>query len=587
MKKSLLLGCIILVSSFFPHLDGAEPFSLRPSRRPLAILHLTRADDLKELLQTPAAELLPGKEDWRLRPPGLAPLSLQGEFFQRLAQEGGEDVWYGQLDPGHAAITWVWPVDASLPVAERLRLALGVEPEGLYCVAVATGRDQERLWLASDRSTFSVLSAQGDPLLLTLPLDQPGLAVWLDPLPLAGIAALVSGVDIRRNLALLGFDLPSAVQARFTSDGTDLGLSLRLEGLYRSPVSLPPLALPLSAPAPEGGRGEADLGLTLVAGEEAGSIIPPPLPLPPGLSSPGLSLARLTLGLDLGSSFPGLAGNVELADGPAARRFGRRLGEWLLFLAADPGLGVGVEGLGTGEGEGGLAVDLGGLVGRFGPLEETTPNGGGRLAFRLHSARTTPPPAFSPWPAQLAGEVGRGAFRWRLEWDIALSPAARGFFPSLPAPLLFLLAKPEVGSLTLGGGDLRLETPRGVALALALAFWERAREEINRPGFSTRAAARRLGRFLDDWRESRFGVEAKPPGAGRALPAGVVGGYRFQLVEQPEWRLLALPVTAGRPELSLDARGKLESRSGGGAWQPFFTYREEAVAWAEVFFPVR
>jgi hypothetical protein len=134
---------------------------------------------------------------------------------------------------------------------------------------------------------------------------------------------------------------------------------------------------------------------------------------------------------------------------------------------------------------------------------------------------------------------------------------------------------------------LRLETPRGVALALALAFWERAREEINRPGFSTRAAARRLGRFLDDWRESRFGVEAKPPGAGRALPAGVVGGYRFQLVEQPEWRLLALPVTAGRPELSLDARGKLESRSGGGAWQPFFTYREEAVAWAEVFFPVR
>ena len=470
---------------------------IRPALEPLAVVRLADFDLSEKLEVNPAARLLGlDRRDFSGRLPGLAARTPSLRSWPRSLRESGAlDFWYALFPDGlnlAAAMGGDWPDgggtgNAAGDFSAWLKAGL-FDPGAMPILADSPIPGVSRRTLARDNRILGLTladedDARTDPgagwresLDSFLRRRPEGLAAWVNPRPLLGLASLVSGIDWRGSLAALGMRLPDALEVELAPETSDFGLNIRLNRLLSEPA----------APAPAPGlsiRRQSD-SKRMTATISNPSAIFPALGLDGNpLFAAGLDFRavvperlRLVLWLDGDGSWRWFAVGT-FRDGTAFRRHFRRLLAWLDILASSPASGLSLTPAEAGFGDNWRRLEWNGF-----PLTAGMAETGGVPLF-LVAGR----PEDCPKPEEFIMEPGTPA-PW-LTWEIspdggrqALDKLAETWRSGDGTPrenpdlarMSLPLASGESGSMDFSGTSLTLNSRNGASLLAVvwrLAGW--------------------------------------------------------------------------------------------------------------------
>jgi hypothetical protein len=346
------------------------PPPIRPAIEPVAIVRLSDFAWPEKLAANPAARLLGfAGRDFSGRLSGLnaATPSLLN-WPRALEKSGALDFWYALFPDGldlAGAVGGDWPDDGGTgqtagDFAAWLKSVL-FDPGLMPILVGSPAPGVSRRLLARDAAALKLIlpeegAARSDSgagwresISAFFRRRPEGLAAWLNPRPLLGLASLTSGIDGRGSLAAAGMRLPDSLELELAPDEFDFGLKIKLNRLLPEPIGqtlAPGLAV----------RHGRDAERTRVTISQPAALFPSLGLGGNPLSAAGLDLRAmipehlgLTLWLD-GEDVPRWFAVGTFSAGDAFRRHFRRLLAWLDVLAASPGSGLSLSPAGAGSG---------------------------------------------------------------------------------------------------------------------------------------------------------------------------------------------------------------------------------------------
>ncbi len=479
----------ILCLAGFARSEDAPPVSPRPRSQPQMVVRAAAPANFRRIFdsrQGRALGLSGADRTGRITGLNTGPQSWRA-FLDQLDEKGAKKFWFcllqgaGVLERQAAGMGWEAPPGNDPARTSEWLAGMGFDPAKM-ALEVAADR---RVTAARDKSVLRDLLDGGvpegpdrdwaDTLAAFMKGNPAGVGVWFNPRPVLGLAALLTGVDARTELARFKLKQPTSASLDFLPDGDHIGITACFNGMLPAPPQLSDdarLALSVAPARPEAVR------LTVAAPGEY-------------LQTLGLDRNHLyPLNLDMGALIPRAAtltawqdddGGVRwslvclMGDKAKFRRQWRRLMDWLDIFAKSPNANVRTKEV-TGGGETIRLVRIGDFT-LAAKIGETAGAGGDDALLAL-----------AGWAEDLPGaadvSIGESESPRLLEWDVSLSAGEKravaeevafqmqqiGHAPPDAASLAAIIPDSEIGRLSVVGDAVVAESPKSMAAWLAPAL---------------------------------------------------------------------------------------------------------------------